>query len=194
MTEDAAFCPECGNSRQGLTCPVCHRPSIFAFCKHCGTALTDEARAEVARYRATPEAQAIAAQVQEIISQENILPIRSERDAVKDSATANLARRVAELLAADEGRPVPAPREVRPRPTAAELEAKKAEAIARLTAALEGVARQAGGEPIAARNYICATKPQGIKTAWLCNYQHAMHPSPCECAKPHLGGRWIVIK
>ena len=25
------------------------------------------------------------------------------------------------------------------------------------------------------------------------NYKNAMHSSPCGCAKPHLGGKWIIL-
>ena len=38
-----------------------------------------------------------------------------------------------------------------------------------------------------------ATKPAGIRLAWICNYKNAMHSSPCGCAKPHLGGKWIIL-
>ena len=47
--------------------------------------------------------------------------------------------------------------------------------------------------PAKARNYAMAQKPAGIRMAWLCNYKHAMHSSPWGCAKPQLGGKWVVL-
>ena len=44
LTGTEAFCPECGSPRGGIVCPTCHTLNDFAFCKQCGTALTDEAR------------------------------------------------------------------------------------------------------------------------------------------------------
>ena len=47
--------------------------------------------------------------------------------------------------------------------------------------------------PAKARNYAMATKPFGVRVGWKCNYKNALHSSPCGCAKPHLGGRWVVL-
>ena len=47
--------------------------------------------------------------------------------------------------------------------------------------------------PAIARNYAMASKPAGVRLAWVCNYKHAMHSSPCGCAKPQLGGKWIIL-
>ena len=44
-----------------------------------------------------------------------------------------------------------------------------------------------------ARNYAMATKPEGLRLGWICNYKNALHSGPCACAKPQLGGKWIVL-
>jgi hypothetical protein len=38
-----------------------------------------------------------------------------------------------------------------------------------------------------------ACRPQGVRLAWECNFKHALHSSPCGCAKPQLGGKWIIL-
>lgn len=201
MDETAAFCPECGNSRKGIVCPVCHKVNEFAFCKQCGTALTDEARQAMDLFRAQPEYERLNTMIQEIVAYDNVLPYRSERDVVKDNATENLRRRVLELLAEDgmpsaetAESPLTVSKHKRKRMSAEELEQRKTESIQALTKALESVSLKPCASPVAARNYVMATKPQGIKAAWMCNYKNAMHGGPCECAKPHLGGKWIIIK
>ena len=65
--------------------------------------------------------------------------------------------------------------------------------VGRLTTMLERLETKPTVSPVKARNYIMASKPAGVKLAWVCNYKHAMHSSPCGCAKPHLGGKWVIL-
>lgn len=48
-------------------------------------------------------------------------------------------------------------------------------------------------DPIAARNYLMARKPASVRIGWKCNFKQAIHSSPCGCACPQLGGKWIVL-
>jgi len=43
LSPDAAFCPECGNPKDGIICPNCGKLSIFDFCSSCGKPLTENA-------------------------------------------------------------------------------------------------------------------------------------------------------
>jgi len=75
----------------------------------------------------------------------------------------------------------------------AELDRKKADRVNRLTELLEKMAQVPQPQPAKVRNYAMACKPQGVRLAWECNFKHALHSSPCGCAKPQMGGKWIVL-
>ena len=77
--------------------------------------------------------------------------------------------------------------------TKEELEEQKAVKIKMLSAILDKLAVPACPSPAKARNYAMASKPVGVRLAWVCNYKHAMHSSPCGCAKPQMGGKWVVL-
>lgn len=194
LSAEAAFCPECGNSRGGITCPVCHAVCLSAFCPQCGTALTDEARALAEEWRASPEYGRLSALSRRIAAYDNTVPYRDERDRERDRQTEALRTRVLSLLAKDRGTSPPRDERHAPRRMSAdELAASKRSAMGEMTRLLNDTATPALPSPVAARNYAMARRPAGIRVAWLCNYKHALHSSPCGCAKPHLGGKWVVI-
>ena len=74
-----------------------------------------------------------------------------------------------------------------------DLDKKKQEKTALLEALLEKMAQKPTPKPATVRNYAMACKPQGVRLAWECNFKHALHSSPCGCAKPQLGGKWIIL-
>ena len=74
-----------------------------------------------------------------------------------------------------------------------ELAEQKAEKLKSLSAILDRLAVPESASPVLARNYAMASKPSGVRLAWVCNYKHAMHSSPCGCAKPQLGGKWVIL-
>jgi len=189
-----AYCPECGSPRGGIVCPTCHTLNEFAFCKKCGTALTEEARMLVKELQLNPDYQELLEIVRDYSQLENALPYNSERDIVREQMNAKLRERVLTLLAKDEGveSPVIPPVESK-RMTREELEEQKAVKIKMLSAILEKLAVAPSASPVKARNYAMASKPVGVRLAWVCNFKHAMHSSPCGCAKPHLGGKWVVL-
>ncbi len=43
------------------------------------------------------------------------------------------------------------------------------------------------------RNYYMARKPPVSEAVWKCIYSHYYHPNPSHCAKPFLGGKWVVV-
>ena len=189
-----AYCPECGSPRGGMVCPTCHTLNDFAFCKKCGTALTDEARKLVMELQHNADYQQLLEVVRDYSSLENALPYNSERDMVREQMGINLRERVLTLLAKDEGVENPViPKVESKRMTKEELEERKSAKIKMLSAILDKLSVPPMSSPVKARNYAMASKPMGVRLAWVCNYKHAMHGSPCGCAKPHLGGKWVVL-
>ncbi len=194
LNGNEAYCPECGSPRGGLVCPTCHSLNDFAFCKKCGTALTEEARMLVKQLQMTPDYQELMDIVQDFSKLENALPYNSERDIVREQMNMKLRERVLTLLAKDAG--VENPVITRPeskRMTKEELEEQKTMKIQMLSAILDKLAVPAGSSPAKARNFAMASKPIGVRLGWVCNYKHAMHSSPCGCAKPQMGGKWVVL-
>ena len=194
LTGQEAFCPECGSPRGGIVCPVCHTLNDFSFCKQCGTPLTDEARQMMEMIREQPEYKEMQLLANEIQQMEMTLPYNSERDILLDQKNIKLRERVLKLLAEDRGiaNPViPEPRNKRM--SKEEYNAKKQERLDKLTAILEKMAQTPQPKPAQVRNYAMACKPQGVRLAWECNFKHALHSSPCGCAKPQLGGKWVVL-
>ena len=180
-----AYCPECGSPRGGMVCPTCHTLNDFAFCKKCGTALTKEARQLVKQ---------LLQIVQDYSKLENALPYNSERDIVKEQQNAKLRERVLSLLQKDEGVEIPIiPKVESKRMTREELEEIKAVKMKMLSTILDKLAVPPTTSPVQARNFAMASKPVGVRLAWVCNFKHAMHSSPCGCAKPHLGGKWVIL-
>jgi len=189
-----AYCPECGSPRGGLVCPTCKTLNDFAFCKKCGTALTEEARMLVKEMQMNPDYKELLDIVRDYSKLENALPYSSERDVVKEQMNQKLRERVLTLLAKDEGvaEPVIPVRESK-RMTKDELEEMKAVKAKMLSAILDKLAVPSMPSPVQARNYAMASKPAGVRLAWVCNYKHAMHSSPCGCAKPQMGGKWVML-
>ena len=172
-----AYCPECGSPRGGMVCPTCHTLNDFAFCKKCGTALTKEARQLVKQLQQNPDYQQLLQIVQDYSKLENALPYNSERDIVKEQQNAKLRERVLSLLQKDEGVEIPIiPKVESKRMTREELEEIKAVKMKMLSTILDKLAVPPTTSPVQARNF-----------------KHAMHSSPCGCAKPHLGGKWVIL-
>ena len=189
-----AFCPACGSPRGGIACPTCHTLNDFAFCKQCGTALTAEAKELVKELQKNPDYKELMDVVQEYSRLEGSLPYNSERDVVREQMNMKLRERMLTLLAKDAGVENPViPKVVTKRMTKEELEEQKSEKIKKLSAILDKLAVPPTSSPVQARNYAMASKPMGVRLAWVCNFKHALHSSPCGCAKPHLGGKWVVL-
>lgn len=188
-----AYCPECGSPRGGIVCPTCHTLNDFAFCKQCGTPLTEEAQQLVAEMKERPDYSEMVQLAREYEELQMNLPYSSERDLVRDQMNSKLRERVLTLLAKDRGQSETITIEPKKRMSKEELQQLKTEKADALTRLLEAMAVQPQPSPVKARNYAMALKPVGVRLAWVCNYKGAMHSSPCGCAKPQLGGKWIVL-
>ena len=193
LSGQEAFCPECGSPRGGIVCPVCHTLNDFAFCKQCGTALTEEAKQLLAELQMTPEYKEMQALAKELEELDMSLPISSEKDLVREQLNRQLRERVLKLLAQDKGSTTPVVEKPSKRVSKEELDAKKKVRADRLTELLEKMAQAPQPQPAKVRNYAMACKPQGVRLAWECNFKHALHSSPCGCAKPQMGGKWIIL-
>ena len=194
LTGHEAFCPECGSPRGGIMCPVCHTLNDFSFCKQCGTPLTDEAHQLMEKIRELPEYKEMQRLASEIQQLEMTLPYSNERDVLRDQKNIKLRERVLKLLAEDRGIANPViPESQHKRMRKDEYDAKKQERLEQLAAILETMAQAPQPKPAQVRNYAMACKPQGVRLAWECNFKHALHSSPCGCAKPQMGGKWIIL-
>ena len=194
LADGEIYCHECGNPRGGLVCPVCNTLNDFAFCKQCGAPLTDEAKTLVADMKKLPDYQLLVTAARELEELNMQLPYTSERDVVRDQMNEKLRERVLMLLAKDKGVPNPVvPKQESRRLSKEELQRRKEEKMKLVTEILDRMAVPALPSPVKARNYAMAQKPAGVRLAWVCNWKHAMHSSPCGCAKPHLGGKWVIL-
>ena len=189
-----AFCPECGSPKGGIVCPVCHTLNDFSFCKQCGTALTDEARQLIAQIHELPEFKELQRLATDLQQLEQSIPYSSERDVLMDQRNIKLRERVLTLLAEDRGISHPVISEAaNKRLSKEEHDAKKRERLEQIAALLDKMVQKPQPKPAQVRNYAMACRPQGVRLAWECNFKHALHSSPCGCAKPQLGGKWLIL-
>lgn len=194
FSEDDIYCPECGQPRGGIVCPSCHTLNDFSFCKQCGRPLTEQAVQIVEQMRALPEYRELAALALEYDELQMQIPYETVQDKERDEDSQQLRRRVLELLAKDGGDDsYTAPTIKRQRITKEELDENKRRKLEQLSDLLNRLAIPEDSSPIRVRNYAMAQKPAGVRVAWVCNYKNAIHSSPCGCAKPQLGGKWIIL-
>ena len=194
MSDSDGYCPECGSPRGGIVCPVCHTLNDFSFCKQCGHPLTDEAHKLLEKVREMPEYRELEALANEYNELQMELPCDSEREKRRDEASRQLRERVLRLLAEDMGEENPViPAPARQRVSHEELEERKQRKMTQMAELLERMAIPQSPSPAKVRNYAMAQKPMGVRLAWLCNYKQALHSSPCGCAKPQMGGKWVML-
>ena len=194
FNENDPYCPECGSPRGGIVCPTCHTLNDFAFCKQCGKPLTDEAMQMANQLREMPEFQELLHVAREYNELQMQLPCSNDKDMLNYEAALTLRERVLRLLAQDEGVPEPViPKPQYRRPTKEELDERKHQKLEAITRLLDKMAITPQSSPARVRNYAMAQKPVGVRLAWQCNYKHALHSSPCGCAKPQMGGKWVIL-
>lgn len=194
FNENDPYCPECGSPRGGIVCPTCHTLNDFAFCKQCGQPLTEEAQQMMKKLRERTDYQELVHLAREYNELQMQLPYSSDSDVSNDEASLQLRERVLRLLAQDEGVPEPEiPQPRYHRVSKEKLDEQKQKKLEQLSQLLTKMAVPASSSPAKVRNYAMAQKPIGVRLAWKCNYKNALHSSPCGCAKPQLGGQWVVL-
>jgi predicted amidophosphoribosyltransferase len=194
LTGSEAYCPECGSPRGGIVCPVCRTQNDFSFCKQCGTPLTEEARLLKEKVMEMPEFQQMQKLADELQKLDTQIPYVTEQDKERDRKSQELRQRVLMLLAQDRGLDrVDANLADHKVMSKDEFDKKKQERMDMLSRLLDQMAQLPQAKPAQVRNYAMACKPQGVRLAWQCNFKHALHSSPCGCAKPQMGGKWIIL-
>jgi predicted amidophosphoribosyltransferase len=188
------YCPGCGMPRGGIVCPTCHTLNDFSFCKQCGQPLTNEAKAIMEEMRQIPEYKELVALSREYNELQMQLPYETEADKKRGEALQELRERVLKLLAEDEGVDAPViPAPHYKRVTKEELNESKQRKLDQLAELLSRMSIPPSPSPAKVRNYAMAQKPAGVRLAWKCNYKNALHSSPCGCAKPQMGGTWVIL-
>jgi len=194
LSGSEAYCPECGSPRGGIVCPRCHTLNDFAFCRTCGEPLTDAAKELAKAMHADPDYIEMMQTADELGRIDNTMVSASEKDEIVTRKGNDIRRRVLEALAKDRGATLPVEDKPRaPRMSAEEYAALREYKMRELTAMLEKLSAPPQKKPAKVRNYAMATKPQGVRVAWECNWKHALHSSPCSCAKPQMGGHWVML-
>jgi predicted amidophosphoribosyltransferase len=194
MSITDVYCPECGSPRGGIECPACHTLNMFSFCRRCGTPLTEEARQAVALLRSDVRYMEVMKMAEEYSELERQIPLKTEDDERHAAMNEELRRRVLTLLEEDRGvkNPIIEDKPTK-RMTQQELDKLKGIKCQQLNALLEQLQTPPQASPAKARNYAMASRPIGVRMGWLCNYKHALHSGPTGCAKPQLGGKWVVV-
>lgn len=194
VAETDAFCPECGAAREGIVCPACHTRSPFSYCRVCGMPLTDEAQRQSQMMHEEPMWKKMDAIALELENLMKIKPAETAQQLTQNQKNEELCRRVRELL----GRPITTDglHEITLRQ--GETSEKIAERIAakrkELQEMLDATAAQPQENPILTRNFVMARKPTSARVGWKCNFKHVIHSSPCGCACPQMGGKWVVLE
>jgi len=194
FNENDPYCPECGSPRGGIVCPSCHSLNDFAFCKQCGRPLTEEATQIMERLRELPDYQELVHLAREYNELQMQLPYSSDREMMSDQASMRLREHVLRLLAEDQGVAEPEiPQPKFHRQSKTDLDAEKDKKLEQISKLLGKMAVPAMPSAAKVRNYSMAQKPVGVRLAWKCNYKQALHSSPCGCAKPQMGGQWVIL-
>jgi hypothetical protein len=166
----------------------------FAFCKQCGAPLTEDATMLLEQVREMPEYIEMKKLADDLQEMDLMIPYASEHEKLRDEQNNKLRERVLTLLAQDRGTPDPIiPESENKRLSKEEYDKKKQEYLDKISDLLDRLAQQPQPRPAQVRNYAMACRPQGVRLAWECNFKHALHSSPCGCAKPQMGGKWVIL-
>lgn len=191
IAETDSFCPECGFSREGIICPTCHTRSFFSYCPICSIPLTEEAMRESQRIHTEPMWQQMDKLLDELDSWMKMIPADTPHQAEQCWQNEELRRRVRDLL----GTPTDEKHDMTLRlgETSETIANRIAIKRRELQQMLDATAARPGENPVHTRNFVMARKPASALVGWKCNFKQAIHPSPCACACPQLGGKWVVI-
>ena len=207
MRPDDIDCPECGMPADGVVCPTCgirnHRP----FCGQCGQPLSRAARIAVDKAKRDPIVRKAAEALMRIAELEAELDGAGPAPEEESLEPTEGELRMRELMGKVGFKPAELPKNEQPKTqrSRAEILAEYQKAVDEANQAMEEMLPPAGMTPQEQRNYCTARKVAVMETvqeswrgipykenmAWECNYCHVLHNNPCECAKPHLGGKWV---
>lgn len=193
MSETDAHCPECGASREGIICPACHTRSPFSYCRVCGIPLTEEARHQSKMAHEEPIWKQMEELATELETLSKIIPADTNKQIDRKQQNEELCRRVRNLLGqkslTDERKDIT----LRLGETSEEISNRIATKKKELQDLLDTLIAQPQENPVMTRNFVMARKPASNRVGWKCNFKQVIHSSPCGCACPQLGGKWVVL-
>ncbi|MBR2359957.1 MAG: zinc ribbon domain-containing protein [Bacteroidaceae bacterium] len=193
ISETDTFCPECGTPREGIVCPACHTRNWFSYCRVCGIPLTEEARQQSRTAREEPLMKQMDALATELEKLRKIIPADTPRQIDRNQQNMELCKRVRKLLGREN--PIDSRHDITLRlgETTEEINERIEKKRDELQKLLDSIAVQPQENPIVTRNFVMARKPASARIGWKCNFKQAIHSSPCGCACPQLGGKWVVL-
>ena len=207
MRPDDIDCPECGMPAEGVICPNCHTRNHRSFCGQCGQPLSRAARIAVDRAKRDPKVQEAAKALMRVAELEAELDGAGPALEGEPLEPTEGELRMRELMGKVGFRPAEIPNSERQNTnrSRAEILAEYQKAVEEATKAMEEMLPPAGMTPQEQRNYYTARKVAVMETvqeswrgipmkesmAWECNFCHVLHNNPHECARPHLGGKWV---
>ena len=215
------FCTECGNNREGITCPHCGTLNFRSFCKNCFAPLNEQAQKALTEAKFDPHFQRAEQLVREMAELEKIIseaeaadqyigaPDRSVRLSDEDRQIIDAYR---DLFAGIANPPPPSAPADDPAPATRTRERKqfliqRAEdamklyksKMAELQMHMDAMLPDSAATPEEQRDFFSAriittTRIELVKQGWVCNYCGCFHKCPNECAEPQLGGKWVFFE
>lgn len=212
------FCTECGNNREGITCPHCGTLNYRSFCKNCFAPLNEQARKALTEAKFDPHFQRAEQLVKEMAELEKIISeaeVANQYDEAPDQSVTlddddrQILNAYSELFAGIVNSPTPVDEPIPATQTSERKQFKiqKAEdamklykaKMAELQMHMDLMLPDSAATPEEQRDFfsariITSTRIELVKQGWVCNYCGCHHKCPNECAEPQLGGKWIFIE
>ena len=215
------FCTECGNNREGITCPHCGTLNYRSFCKQCFAPLNEQAQKALTEAKFDPHFQRAEQLVKEMAELEKIIREAEAANQYNEAPDRSVAlshddRQILDaykdLFAGIANAPVPSAPDDEADTAARTRERKqfriqKAEdamklykaKMAELQMHMDSMLPDSAATPEEQRDFFSAriittTRIELVKQGWVCNYCGCFHKCPNECAEPQLGGKWVFFE
>ena len=157
MDPDDRYCPECGNSREGIVCPECGTLNFRSFCRKCNHPLDRMAQAAVAQAQADPKYQRMVALQKRMVELER--QILDGADHALSEADEQLKKEYDALLAMIQGGVSENKAETQVSDESLKQIAKEyRESVQEMNEIMADLMPDAGMTPQEQRNYFCARK------------------------------------
>lgn len=215
------FCTECGNNREGITCPHCGTLNYRSFCKNCYAPLNEQAHKALTEAKFDPHFQRAEQLVKEMAELEKIICEAEAANQYKEAPDRSVTLSAEDRQILDAYKDLfggmanpPAPSAPADEPDTStrmrerkQFQIQKAEdamklykaKMAELQMHMDSMLPDSAATPEEQRDFFSAriittTKIEYIKQGWVCNYCSCFHKCPNECVEPQLGGKWIFFE
>lgn len=215
------FCTECGNNREGITCPHCGTLNYRSFCKNCYAPLNEQAHKALTEAKFDPHFQRAEQLVKEMAELEKIIREAEAANQYKEAPDRSVTLSAEDRQILDAYKDLfggmanpPAPSAPADEPATAartrerkQFQIQKAEdamklykaKMAELQMHMDSMLPDSAATPEEQRDFFSAriittTKIEYVKQGWVCNYCSCFHKCPNECVEPQLGGKWIFFE